>query len=156
MQRWKSLLAETRSRSSLVRSEGAGNWCGLTAKHVPQQSSSQCFIWKSGRKRALRIRCYLMQARSQDGRSGYSSKMTNNSSLIAASVDTVRCRSTHGHSRNEQSAWTLVPSHLMSLFPGESSICHGHLLDKIFIPLHVCAMSCLHSDRAFTVESTQF
>lgn len=125
-------------------------------KHIPQQSSRQCFIWKYSRKRALRIRCYLMQVQSQDNRSGYSSKMTNNSSLIASSVDRVCCGSTHGLSGNEQSAWSLVPSHLISQFPGELSICHGHLLNKVVIPLHVCAMSCLHSHKAVQLDHTQF
>lgn len=93
-----------------------------------------------------------VQVQYEDGRSGYSSKITNNSSLIAASVNTVCCRSTHGRSRNKQSVRSLVPSHLMSQFPGESSI--WHLLDKIIISLRVCAMSCLHSHKAFTLETT--
>lgn len=40
-----------RSSLSLMSSEGASSWCGLTMKHILQHSSSQSFIWKHGEER---------------------------------------------------------------------------------------------------------
>ena len=53
-------------------------------------------------ERGPRVRGFVMKVPSQDGRSGYSSKVTNNSSLIAATADTEHGAHTDAHAMSSQ------------------------------------------------------